>query len=205
MPKLFQYKFNDKTYLGKTKDELFNNIIKENMFIPELNINKEELKQSVEINSTIYDTTKSQPYKAPVAMENNKVSLTQVINGAKAFLKLNSGQRVSNQEMERRAGICKYGNKGQACTRLADVSGCKSCGFGASLTSWIGKVKTFFGGDKFDIPNNLGSRYCSVCSCSLAMMIPSQTESFKIEEKDQLQRPSWCWIRKDSPNFIENP
>jgi hypothetical protein len=200
MPKsLLQFPFKGKTYIGETHSQIHNNIIKEHQFnssnLPSLN--------DVERGSTNYNkNTGFQPYKAPTPMMGS-VSMSEAINGAKAILRLAAGQRVEDKEMERRASICKYAIPG-GCPKLQTVSGCKACGTGAAISSFIGKLKGFFGGKKLEIPNNLSDRYCGVCGCSLAIMLPSKTEAFDFAKDNQKDRPSFCWIKKGGQNFVES-
>ena len=48
----------------------------------------------------------------------------------------------------------------------------------------------------FTIPNGLDDKYCSVCDCSIAAMIPAQLSDFKNESEDKkLERKEVnCWI-----------
>lgn len=198
MPKLVLYRFNNTDYIGKTPSDIHNNIIKDSK---RLKLSPPTL-ETVSNNSSPYNTGGPRDYVAPVAM-GKKLSMTDIINGAKAIVRLQGGSRVDNEEMERRAGICKYAVQG-GCPKLSEVAGCASCAAGANISSWLSKLKNFFGGEKLVIPNNLGDMYCSCCGCSLAIMIPSKMESFDFEKDNQKDRPKHCWLKKGGENFIES-
>lgn len=208
MPKLLTLKFKGIDFLGTNKEVLNNNIINElgNKGIYLNDQEKNDLKDLIDAKSKVYDTGGWKPYVQQKPMA-KRLSFNDVINGAKAFLKFAGGVSVEQGEINRRAGICSAGANGGSCPKLSDVSNCKTCGGGGftkNLVKWTSKLKEFFGGRKdFQIPNGLDSRYCGVCECSLALMLPSKTQAFDLQkEDDQKQRPNFCWIKQGGRNFI---
>lgn len=204
MPKLLQCSYQGKNYLGHDAQAIYNNITKEltQGYTRELSVSKDIIEKHIRENTKSFSTAPSQQQIATEANK-GKPSLQDVIDGAKAFIKVNSGDHVDQSEMNRRAGICSYGFNG-ACPRLEDTSVCSACSSGGALTRWIGQVKNFFGFKTESIPNNLGNKYCGACGCSLAMMIPSRTSNFNYSADKQIKRPKGCWAKKGDKNFLES-
>lgn len=203
MPKLFIHRYNGTDYLGATKEVLYNNIITQSDNKGKSLGIQERLKLKKELNETTkyYDTSGS-PKQQPTEPNRSRLKMSDAINGAKAFIRLVGGDRVEQEEINRRAGICSAGNKGGSCPKLAETSNCKSCGgFMGSLLSWVGKLKAMFNSSNFQIPNGLESSYCDCCGCSLALMLPSKIDAFKFEKSEQLKRPSFCWLKRNGMNF----
>lgn len=127
-------------------------------------------------------------------VEKKSTSFSDAVTGAKALLRIVAGDKVPQEEINRRAAICT------SCPMVSGVSNCRACGFGGQLTKFVNATKASFGKD-FKIPNGLSDKYCSVCTCSLLMMLPSNMEAFQESAEKQGERPNHCWVKKTSPNY----
>ena len=126
--------------------------------------------------------------------KNTRIAFKDAVNGATALLREATGDRVDQEEINRRAGICS------GCELNSGTTDCYACGFGSRLSKWVNGLKKVFG-KGFIIPNKLEGRYCEVCKCSLAMMLPSKMDAFHETDEKQSERPAHCWVKKESPNF----
>lgn len=125
----------------------------------------------------------------PASKNTKALTLKEVSSGATAALKQIGGDTVPQLEIDRRAIICT------GCPKLVPISGCKSCGFGGKLVKFINNVKRAFGGG-VKIPNDLGSKYCDCCGCSLGMMLPANLIDFTDKTRNDETRPERCWLKR---------
>lgn len=123
------------------------------------------------------------------------VSFKDAIHGAGALVKLLQGKSATQEEINRRSGICN------GCPLIATVSDCMGCGAGAKISKYVNDLKAKTFGGNYNIPNGLSKRYCGVCKCSLAVMLPSTIEAFEESEEKQSERPDFCWVKKSSINY----
>lgn len=193
----YKYRFNlgDVSFYGDSDEEIIARIkgfyISRNI---DININ-EYIPLVKKGKKTNNNNIKNQLEGAGPAKKNK--SFDQVLNGAKAIIKNEAGMTASQEEINRRAKVCTN------CPLLSDVTNCKACGFGSSFAKWMKKsIKALLPHRKesFTIPNSLADKYCSFCSCSLFVVLPSEMNNFK-ETNSQL-RPENCWINPESPNYL---
>lgn len=201
--KILQFRFKGVWHLGKDHAEVLKNV-KNYLFSIGEEYDKDqlsdlELKVKTRSHYPDLSPTKEDTYSEPSAATGGKTSLTmaEAVSGGAAFIKAVVGECVSQDEINRRAGICT----GNRCPRLNSVSNCRACGFAGKALQFVNKIKKSIFKVDFIVPNNMEDKFCDSCGCSLAMMLPSKTSSFQYEH-DKLDRPLYCWVRKDSPNFI---
>lgn len=133
----------------------------------------------------------------PVQAPKDGKSFSEVVNGAKAVVNVIKGEVAPQEEISRRAMICT------SCPLKKETTDCVACGFGSRLATFINRLKKEVFTEPYKIPNGIEREYCSVCSCSLAMMIPSKMSAFNEDENKQEKRPDYCWVKKTSPNYKE--
>ena len=126
-----------------------------------------------------------------------KLSWVNTIAGATAILKSNLGSAVDQLEIEKRAMKCRSGDNGLQCPKLSEISDCRACGWAGRFSKWMNKVKKMFKMG-YDIPSDMKDKYCSVCDCSLAAMLPAQKSDFKESESKNNTRPSYCWVKYEN-------
>lgn len=144
--------------------------------------------------SIVSNTQKIEQYKAP-SEKKKKISFKDGVAGAYALFKVVTGAVVEQSELNRRSNICIK------CPKVIESSNCRSCGFAASLLKFVTKLKKAFG-KGFVIPHNLEDKHCGICDCALSVMLPSDLKMFSHEKDKQSLRPDFCWLKKDSPNYI---
>ena len=118
--------------------------------------------------------------------------LSEYVDGALAIVSVASGQYATQEEINRRAGICTN------CPLVEEIPGCRGCGMASKLIKVLNKARELYG-KAFTIPNNLEGHGCGACGCSLTVMLPAKITLFK--ESDQTKRPNHCWVKKTSPNY----
>ena len=128
----------------------------------------------------------------------NKPRLT--LHGASkacnALLNVASGNVETNYEITRRAAICRN------CPHLTSVSDCMSCGGAGKVSNLIRSVRSIFK-KNINIPHEAAKRYCGLCGCSLALLLPTTMPNQKDEtEEVNEKRPDHCWLKKSSVNYI---
>jgi hypothetical protein len=131
----------------------------------------------------------------PKPKPKSQLKMAEVVNGAKAILNVAKGEVASQEEITRRASICT------SCPMTSETSDCIGCGFGERLVAFTKKLRTDLFGASYKIPNGMERLYCKVCSCSLAIMIPSKMSAFNEKDGKQAERPNHCWVKKESPNY----
>lgn len=180
-PNKFKYKFFHlgDWYYGNSVDEIAKNIgMPFAKAVPIVN------KGIIAINRVALDQ------KIGTGNITKKVTLSEMVAGATSALKQIVGTHETQEVINRRAIICS------ACPKKAETSGCKSCGEGGRLVKFVNNVKKGFGGG-VEIPNDLGKLFCSICDCSLAMMLPAKIEDFKESTINNKNRPAECWLKKE--------
>jgi len=117
-----------------------------------------------------------------------------IVTGIKAVFKTTIlGEIVPQQEILRRAAIC------ESCPQKQIMKGCMSCGAGKAVAALWEKSRTFFKGQRYEIPVDLKKANCGVCRCYLANMLPARMETFKEDGPHQSDAcPDTCWIKKHS-------
>lgn len=128
-----------------------------------------------------------------------KLTFKKLINGTRAILDVNMlGHYTSQAEMVRRAGICS------TCPLAVEGIDCASCKWGALIGQFMKKLKSAFGntvkvpGVKGRTASKIG---CDHCGCSMFNMIPASIKAFREDEEDNKERPSHCWVRRDSGSY----
>lgn len=99
-----------------------------------------------------------------------------------AFKEALSGNVVSVDEVTRRAGICS------TCPKRKMDTGVKT-----GISRMLGNLA-----NKHRVPEEIKGRSCSVCGCSLLLLIPATDKDLhKDNEQEAKERPSICWIKKN--------
>jgi len=177
MPKL-TIKFKGRVYNASTKEAIVRAILKN---YP----NEKGIEEYVNIAAR-------ELVKAIPKSTKKGISFKDAVNGANALVSIVSGGNVVQNEINRRASICSK------CPKLSTTSNCLSCGFAGKLNNFVNKVKNAFG-KGFTIPDKMASKYCKVCNCSLAVMLPADLKYFNHEkDTNSSERPSTCWIKNEN-------
>ena len=134
------------------------------------------------------------------------IKFAQLVAGAEAIVNVTSGNVVSQAEINRRARICSGckandPDSGLLMDGVVSTTDCRACGFASKFATWANKLKRQFGVGHV-IPNGLADKGCIVCKCTLAVMLPSKMSAFDYEKDLQEKRPSHCWVKKTSNNYI---
>lgn len=120
-----------------------------------------------------------------------KFTIKEVISGAHAMLKRVVGDNVSNEEMQRRSAICSN------CPHRTTVSDCLQCGGSKRMAQAINTFRTARKLES-EIPEKVKTKYCSICSCSLALMVATKFEDLAPEDPAKnASRPDYCWLKKN--------
>ncbi len=126
-----------------------------------------------------------------------RLTITDVVSGAKAAIQYFTGKAATNEEILRRASIC------QGCSLISSVSDCMGCGGSGRLAKITNDIRAAKG-KEVALPFSIKDKYCSVCQCSLALMTVTQYEHIAPEsDEKQSQRPDHCWLKKTSNNFTK--
>lgn len=143
------------------------------------------------VNKSIIPTVVGKP-KEFNPESRHKITLSEAWTGAKSILKQElGGDTVSQEQIMKRSAVCS------GCPKRSEISGCTSCGFASKLKRWSNSLKKLFGGG-YTIPNNLEKHFCSVCECALAGMLPAHISHFKPSEIVNVDRPNFCWMKKET-------
>ena len=190
--KKLRLNYDSVVYLGDNMEELARNIKKD--FPKKSDHEIEGIVLSLKRKN---DNIISSPNVYKVADKHKEtlgVSLGDAKKGAMAILSGITDGYVDQEEINRRAIICT------GCPNKNMTSGCRSCGAGKAITSFVNSVKKMFG-KGFTIPNNLDQFYCKSCSCSLVPMLPSKMSAFRESPDKNKSRPAFCWVNKESINY----
>lgn len=133
------------------------------------------------------------------------IKFNQLIAGAEAVVNVTAGNIVDQGEINRRAGICSSckikDEEGNFYSGVISTNDCRACGFASRLSNWVNKIKKVFKAN-YTIPNGLQDKGCTVCKCSLMVMLPSRMSAFNYEKEKEFQdkRPEHCWVKLTSQN-----
>lgn len=185
---MIRLKYRGQVFLGNNKELLYDNIIE---YYKNKTPVDSDLKRIINIHSTGHPQNKNIEGKKK---HKKKIYFKDAVSGAKAILSNAVGLVVSQDEINRRSGIC------QTCIMKDSTSDCMACGFANKLSGFMNRLKKSFGMG-FVIPNNLDGTFCHVCSCALAIMLPSKLSAFNETPEKQAERPDHCWIKKTSSNY----
>lgn len=111
-----------------------------------------------------------------------KMTLSEVWKGGLALIKFIRGQHVPQSEVIRRSEICLN------CPLIESTSNCLACGGSRTIVNQVASL-----GAAVQIPDEIKSRYCGFCKCSLSLMVVSKPEQFK-REHNRKDRPAKCWV-----------
>ena len=124
------------------------------------------------------------------------LNLASIKTACGAMLESIKGNTVSDQEIYRRTEICSN------CPMKTTVTDCMSCGGMGRVAAWTNRIMQL-AGKRLNMSNEAGKTFCGLCGCSHALMIPTKMELQKQETEKQNQlRPSQCWLRWDSENYV---
>lgn len=183
---MFKYKvsYNGTVYQGNSIDAIAGYITKD---FPEVSFS-EAVRY---VNTVIIPVTRgaSKEVTLKERQGNSKVTLSDIMSGAKSALKQIVGDTVKQDEINRRANICLN------CPMKSEVSLCIPCGQGSKLLSFVRSIKKWWS-KSHKIPHDLDHNYCSVCNCSLGMMLPAPIEHFTDKERTNRDRPKFCWVKQ---------
>lgn len=178
----YRVSYKNQQFLGNTPESLEKALVKA-FKISEAEANKivsRLIRESIPV-------VKDQMFKSSVGKK--ALSFREAVNGAKAVLKASLGIGVEQSVINQRAIKCS------ACPKISTVTNCKSCGWGSKFQKWMKSMISIFRSN-FTVPNGLDDKYCSVCDCSIAAMLPAQLSDFKNESdaKKEERKEVNCWI-----------
>lgn len=126
-----------------------------------------------------------------------RVRFRDALAAGKAAVKIVTGDTVDQKEMQRRWDICR------GCPALSETSECFSCNRARFVAELTGTVKSIFG-KEIKYPGESKKYTCGVCGCTLALLLPTRSDGFHEDsEEEKKHRPDFCWINKESHNFIK--
>lgn len=124
-----------------------------------------------------------------------RLTLAEVVTGAKSLVRTTAGQSVSNVEIVRRSDICAK------CPLMDEIGGCHSCGAGGKISNWANKLRSFMG-SQIPIPAEVKGSYCGFCGCAIASMVLAKKTDFYPEAPTKnATRPDNCWLKTTSINY----
>lgn len=193
----YEIKYKNRNFLADSKESMINNIT---IYLngKGIEFDKNELKGHVE-KSIKKNSAYSGGYSDAQEKRLNKVykprmTFKEVVNGAKALLGVSIGDSVDQDEITRRGRICA------SCPNKTLTTDCYGCGFASTLNKFIGGLKSLFS-KEVSLNSDVKGSYCNVCSCALAIMIPSKLTAFNEDQDKQDKRPDHCWLKRDGENF----
>lgn len=187
----YRFYFNGDTYVGNSVDDIASKISKDAnndiSFTQAVSIVNKGL---IPVSKTFFDKSES-VINAVKESYKGKTNLTvdQMTHGATAVLKQAMGDVVQQSEVRRRADICFN------CPKRTSASFCKACGQASKITRLVNKVKGLFG-KGVKIPSGLDQDYCTVCGCSLAMLLAAPLKQIDEATKKDESRPFFCWMKE---------
>lgn len=120
----------------------------------------------------------------PVAPHDLRALAERFLRTAKKFV-FDGGQKVPQEEAERRAAICA------ACPKNIHADWCSGCFLTSLTASAVGMVS----GWKTSQDDKLQS--CQVCGCRLSLKVHTPLEAMRYRELDGLW-PEHCWARPET-------
>jgi hypothetical protein len=129
-------------------------------------------------------------------VRSRSVSIEDASRAASALIRIIPGDYVNEDEYKRRLSICSGCELRQ---RNSDCMGCGGSGRAARiLMSFRAKL-----GLGYRLDKGVGSQFCGFCGCSLSLLLVTKIKNYKKEDLElNPQRPSRCWLRKDSSNYV---
>lgn len=194
----YEIKYKSKNFLADSKELMFENIEK---YLGKKGIafDRKELlghiDKNIRVNSA-YSGGDIQE-KRLSKIHKPKLKFKDVVAGAKALLGLTIGDAVDQTEITRRGRLCA------GCPRMTLTTDCYSCGFAGTLNKFVNNLKGLFG-KEVSIHSDVKGGYCDICSCALAVMIPSKLNKFHEDQDKQNQRPDHCWLKRGGTEYVEN-
>lgn len=193
----FEIKYKNYNFLAESKEAMYLNIKK---FLDNKNIAFDEkelrahLDKCLKVNSAYSGGTSDAQEKRLNKVYVPRLKFKDVVNGAKALLGTSLGHTVDQEEITRRGRICA------GCPNKTLTTDCYGCGFAGTLNKFIIGLKSIFAKEVSIHPDVKGC-YCNVCSCALAIMIPSELTAFNEDEEKQSKRPDFCWLKRSGDNY----
>ena len=108
------------------------------------------------------------------------LNLQGAVSALKAYQQARKGDVESPSTIKARADVCF------ACPKRR-------------ITRGVSKASEMLGilANRNRVPNAVASYSCSVCGCSLMLLIPAVKEDIhKDSEKEATERPDSCWIKQ---------
>lgn len=179
----YQILYENEIYRGNSIDAIANRIISD---FPDVTF-----PQAVTyVNKSIVPVvSKASTDFNPVSKVKPSLTIADIRAGATSAMKQIGGDNVSQEEITRRSNICV------GCPALSDATICIPCGGLGKLRSFANSIKNFFTNSGYHIPKDVERSACSVCKCSLAMMIPAPLDHFRESTKTDPTRPARCWLK----------
>ncbi len=124
----------------------------------------------------------------PVAPHDLRALAERFLRTAKKFV-FDGGQKVPQEEAERRAAICA------ACPKNVHADWCSGCFLTSLTASAVGMVS----GWKTSQDDKIQS--CSVCGCRLSLKVHLGLDSMRYRELDGMW-PEHCWARPEATEAL---
>lgn len=186
----YYVEYGTQTFMGNSVDEVATNMRKRHN-----DLSWAEAVRYVERNKKEHQNgVRSFKIKTEMMNERTKASgkgkktWEEIKNGAIAVLKNISGKTVPQIEIDRRTAIC---NK---CPKRSEISVCAPCGGAGKLTNAINSFKQKYFKSGYNLEHEMKPTFCSICDCSLALMLPCKLEDFSDQERKNPERPFSCWV-----------
>lgn len=124
------------------------------------------------------------------------VSIQDAAKAATALIKIIPGDYVSQEEYQRRAKICA------TCPLRQRNSDCMGCGGSGRAARMLMSFRSKLGlGYKVD--EKIARQFCGFCGCSLSLLMLTKIKNYKTEDEEtNSSRPSHCWLRRNSQNYV---
>lgn len=197
IPRL-QVKYRGKNFLGDSIEDLRNNI---NKYFRDRNVGIDSDEVDILLSKNVKKNGEGGKLDSGDKLNKvhkGRISFKSAVSGAKALLRNFVGDIVDKEEIKRRSSICS------ACKENIETTDCVACGFGGKLNSYINSLKQSFGGNEIKLSQSVKGRYCGVCNCALALMLPSKMDAFTESDDKQKSRPNHCWVKQTSSNYVPN-
>lgn len=195
------------TFYGNSIDEIVSDVIRirnrNSVSAPNFNTLYNIIKPKVSGSSQV-DGSQSPVFKKRVLNRNKSnntkhsrsVTIADASRAANALMKIIPGDYVDQDEYLRRLSVCK------TCEIRQKNSDCMSCGGSGKAARALLAVRAKLG-LSYNMNKEEGSHFCGFCGCSLSLLLVTKTRNYRKEnDETNAQRPSYCWLNRNSKNYV---
>lgn len=190
----FHVHYDGEIYFGASVDQIARGIMhrhKDVTFAEAVRFTERNLSDAHE-NGSKFNAVKRETFNdRNDKLKNSKgksVTWNMIQSGAMAVIKNLSGNTAPQIEIDRRSDICRK------CPKMSNLSVCVPCGGAKKLLTVYNTFRRKYFKRGYNIDHDLKDKFCDVCTCSLAVMIPCKLEDFSDLERSNPNRPSECWV-----------